>query len=89
MPKKPTTPATNAAPLRIQLRDANKRIKELESLVGERLEAMDADAMARHVEVTQKLEQLINTFTFHNNSMVTAMNVMNAGIANLKIGKAT
>lgn len=87
-PKKPVTAkqaraAVELVRLRRRAEEAEAREKEL---MAENT-ALRAEGERRHQEVMQRLEALINTFSFHNNAMVAGLNAQTAVIANLKVGK--
>jgi uncharacterized protein YlxW (UPF0749 family) len=70
-----------------RLRTKNAELTaEVANLTAE-IDVYKADGERRHTEVMQRLEALINTFSFHNNAMVTGLNAQTAVIANLKVGK--
>lgn len=74
----------------VELVKLRRRVQECEAreieLMAENT-ALRADGEARHAEVMQKIEALINTVSFHMNASNSALNVMNAAIVNLKVGK--
>ena len=67
--------------VRAELNNVNTQISELMA------ERPVFDAQAECNKINEKLEQLIQAFSMHMNANTSALNTMNAVIANLKVGK--
>lgn len=77
---------------RTKMQDENEAIRaELNNVSAKIAELMAErpafDAQAECNKIIEKIEQLIQAFTMHMNANTSALNAMNALIANLKVGK--